>query len=124
MDTQNGTATLRRWIASHRRVFVLTGAGCSTASVIPDYRDENGEWKRPPPVIIEAFRPQGAPYRRYWARGYAGWPRFTTAVPGAAHHALAAWQRAGTLARLGTPNRHRLPQPAGNRAGSRPHRPL
>src|SRR3954469_25068118 len=116
MATFDAPEELRRWIASHRRVFVLTGAGCSTASGIPDYRDENGEWKRRPPVMIEAFRTQEATYRRYWARGYAGWPRFTTAVPGAAHHALAAWQRAGTLARLVTQNVDRLHQQAGSRA--------
>src|SRR4051812_31108496 len=116
MDTQNGTATLRRWIADHRRVFVLTGAGCSTASGIPDYRDENGEWKRRPPVMIQAFRAQQAVYRRYWARAYAGWPRVTAAAPGAAHRALAAWERAGTLASLVTQNVDGLHQRAGSRA--------
>src|SRR3954462_5282911 len=104
MDTQNGTATLRRWIADHRRVFVLTGAGCSTASGIPDYRDENGEWKRRAPGVILAFCTQGTVYRRYWARACAGWPRFIAAAPGAAHHALAAWQRAGGIERLVTQN--------------------
>ena len=116
MDTQSGTATLRRWIADHRRVFVLTGAGCSTASGIPDYRDENGEWKRRPPVMIQAFRTQDAVYRRYWARAYAGWLRFNAAEPGAAHHALAAWERAGSLARLVTQNVDGLHQRAGSRA--------
>jgi len=110
------TATLQRWIARHRRVFVLTGAGCSTASGIPDYRDENGDWKRRPPVMIQAFRTQDAVYRRYWARAYAGWPRFTAALPGAAHHALAAWERAGSLAHLVTQNVDGLHQRAGSRA--------
>src|SRR3954453_12199487 len=104
MDTQSGTATLRRWIADHRRVFVLTGAGCSTASGIPDYRDEKGDWKRRPPVMIQPFRSDPAVYKRYWARAYAGWPRFTAAVPGAAHHALAACEDAGLLACLVTQN--------------------
>src|SRR6187200_1812479 len=106
---------LSRWIARHGRVFVLTGAGCSTASGIPDYRDENGEWKRRPPVMILAFRTQDAVYRRYWARAYAGWPRFTTAAPGAAHRALAAWEDAGSLARLVTQNVDGLHQRAGSR---------
>jgi NAD-dependent SIR2 family protein deacetylase len=108
--------TLQRWIASHRRVFVLTGAGCSTASGIPDYRDEQGEWKRRPPVMIQAFRAEEPVYRRYWARAYAGWPRFTSAAPGAAHRALAAWERAGTLAQLVTQNVDGLHQQAGSRA--------
>lgn len=108
-------AGLRRWIADHRHVFVLTGAGCSTASGIPDYRDERGEWKRRPPVMIQAFRSTEAVYRRYWARAYAGWSRFTSAEPGAAHHAIAAWERAGTLARLVTQNVDGLHQRAGSR---------
>lgn len=107
---------LQRWIAKQRHVFVLTGAGCSTASGIPDYRDERGEWKRRPPVMIQAFRSQHETYRRYWARAYAGWPRFTLAAPGAAHHALAAWENAGTLARLVTQNVDGLHQRAGSRA--------
>jgi NAD-dependent SIR2 family protein deacetylase len=107
---------LPRWIASHRRVFALTGAGCSTASGIPDYRDHDGEWKRRPPVMIQAFRTEDAVYRRYWARAYAGWPRFTAAAPNAAHRAFAAWEAAGTLVQLVTQNVDRLHQRAGSRA--------
>ena len=110
------TDRLRRWVALHRRVFALTGAGCSTASGIPDYRDDNGEWKRRPPVMMQAFRTQEAVYRRYWARAYAGWPRFTAAMPGAAHRAFAAWEAAGSLARLVTQNVDGLHQRAGSRA--------
>jgi NAD-dependent SIR2 family protein deacetylase len=107
---------LRCWIARHRRVFALTGAGCSTASGIPDYRDDRGEWKRRPPVMIQAFRTQEAVYRRYWARAYAGWQRFTAAGPNDAHRAFAAWERAGTLQQLVTQNVDRLHQRAGSRA--------
>lgn len=117
MDTiDTSTSRLHDWIAAHRRVFALTGAGCSTASGIPDYRDEHGAWKRRPPVMILAFRTQEAIYRRYWARGYAGWPRFTAAAPGEAHRAFAAWEAAGTLAALVTQNVDRLHQQAGSRA--------
>jgi NAD-dependent SIR2 family protein deacetylase len=107
---------LHRWIATHRRVFALTGAGCSTASGIPDYRDDRGEWKRRPPVMIQAFRTQEAVYRRYWARAYAGWPRFTAAIPGAAHRAFAEWEATGTLSRLVTQNVDGLHQRAGSQA--------
>jgi NAD-dependent SIR2 family protein deacetylase len=107
---------LRRWIARHRRVFALTGAGCSTASGIPDYRDDEGEWKRRPPVMIQAFRSTGAVYKRYWARAYAGWPRFISAAPSAAHHAFSAWESAGTLLQLVTQNVDGLHQRAGSRA--------
>ena len=107
---------LRQWIARHRRVFALTGAGCSTASGIPDYRDDRGEWKRRAPVMIQAFRTQYAVYRRYWARAYAGWPRLTAAAPNAAHRAFAAWEAAGSLSQLVTQNVDRLHQRAGSRA--------
>ncbi len=116
MASRDTIEHLRRWIAGHRRVFALTGAGCSTASGIPDYRDENGAWKRRPPVMILPFRTQEAVYRRYWARAYVGWPRFTAAAPGVAHHALAAWERSGTLACLVTQNVDGLHQRAGSRA--------
>jgi NAD-dependent SIR2 family protein deacetylase len=107
---------LRRWIAGHRRVFALTGAGCSTASGIPDYRDDRGDWKRRPPVMIQAFRADEAVYRRYWARACAGWTRFAAAAPGAAHRAFADWEASGTLARLVTQNVDGLHQRAGSRA--------
>src|SRR5262245_4442186 len=107
---------LRGWIARHRRVFALTGAGCSTASGIPDYRDDHGEWKRRPPVMIQAFRTQDAVYRRYWARAYAGWPRLTNAEPNAAHRAFAQWENAGTLHHVVTQNVDGLHQRAGSRA--------
>jgi NAD-dependent SIR2 family protein deacetylase len=107
---------LHRWIAGHRRVFALTGAGCSTASGIPDYRDEQGEWKRRPPVMIQAFRTEAAVYQRYWARAYAGWTRFAAAAPGAAHRAFAAWEAAGTLLHLVTQNVDGLHERAGSRA--------
>lgn len=116
MAAGNTLDDLRRWIATHRRVFVLTGAGCSTASGIPDYRDEHGEWKRRPPVMFQAFRMQASTYRRYWARAYAGWPRFTAAEPGAAHHALASWERAGSMAQLVTQNVDGLHQRAASQS--------
>jgi NAD-dependent SIR2 family protein deacetylase len=116
MASDEGIDRLQCWIARHRRVFALTGAGCSTASGIPDYRDDRGEWKRRPPVMIQAFRAEDAVYRRYWARAYAGWPRLTNAAPNAAHAAFAAWEAAGTLHQLVTQNVDGLHQRAGSRA--------
>ena len=81
---------LEDFIAAHRRLFVLTGAGCSTGSGIPDYRDEQGAWKRTPPVTYQAFVGDGITRRRYWARSLVGWPRIAQAQPNAAHRALAA----------------------------------
>jgi NAD-dependent SIR2 family protein deacetylase len=97
-------------------VFALTGAGCSTASGIPDYRDDEGAWKRRPPVMIQAFRAERAVYRRYWARAYVGWPRLDNATPNDAHRAFATWEAAGTLLQLVTQNVDGLHQRAGSRA--------
>lgn len=98
-----------------KNMFVLTGAGCSTASGIPDYRDEQGRWKRRPPVMILPFRNKPDVYQRYWARAYAGWPRFASAPPGPAHHALAALESAGVVSHLVTQNVDGLHQRAGSR---------
>ena len=65
--------------------------------------------------MFQAFRTQESTYRRYWARAFAGWPRFTDAEPGAAHHALAALERTGSVARLVTQNVDGLHQRAGHR---------
>ena len=86
---------LENFIAAHRRLFVLTGAGCSTGSGIPDYRDEHGAWKRTPPVTYQAFVGDGITRRRYWARSLVGWPRIAQAQPNAAHRALAALEAQG-----------------------------
>ena len=106
---------LRDWLGRHRRVFVVTGAGCSTGSGIPDYRDRNGEWKRTPPITLQALTGSEAAYRRYWARSSAGWPRFAAAVPNPAHQALAELERRGRIALLLTQNVDGLHQRAGSR---------
>jgi len=111
----SAVAGLRDWLDRHRRVFVLTGAGCSTASGIPDYRDGNGDWKRTPPVTYQALTGDPAIYRRYWARSSVGWPRFRAARPNAAHAALARLEDRGRLALLLTQNVDGLHQRAGSR---------
>jgi len=108
-------ARLEDFVAAHRRLFVLTGAGCSTASGIPDYRDEQGAWKRTPPVTWQAFTGDPATYRRYWARSHVGWPGFSASRPNAAHAALAALERHGALTALVTQNVDGLHQRAGSR---------
>ena len=56
----------------HPRLLVLTGAGCSTDSGIPDYRDQSGQWKRPQPVTYQAFMGDVLVRQRYWARSMLG----------------------------------------------------
>ncbi len=106
---------LRRFLERHERLFVLTGAGCSTESGIPDYRDESGGWKRPPPVSYQDFVGELRTRQRYWARSLLGWPRFRSARPNAAHHALAQLEQQGRIALLLTQNVDRLHQAAGSR---------
>ena len=67
---------LQTFIEEHARLFVLTGAGCSTDSGIPDYRDADGQWKRKPPVTFQAFMGDPAARQRYWARSLIGWRSF------------------------------------------------
>ena len=107
---------LEDFITAHRRLFVLTGAGCSTGSGIPDYRDEQGAWKRTPPVTYQAFVGDGITRRRYWARSLVGWPRIAQAQPNAAHRALAALEAQGRCSQLLTQNVDGLHQAAGSRA--------
>lgn len=102
------------FMAGHRRLFVLTGAGCSTASGIPDYRDEQGAWKRTPPVTYQAFVGDIATRQRYWARSLLGWPRVAAAQPNAAHRALAALEVQGCCELLLTQNVDGLHQAAGS----------
>lgn len=105
---------LAGWLRRHRRIFVLTGAGCSTGSGIPDYRDRNGDWKRAPPVTYQALVGDPAMYRRYWARSTVGWPHFSAAMPNEAHFALARLESAGRVSLLLTQNVDGLHQRAGS----------
>lgn len=108
-------AVLAEWIAG-RRLFVLTGAGVSTGSGIPDYRDRDGAWKRRPPVRYGEFVRDEAVRRRYWARSMNGWPAFSDASPGPPHRAIAALERAGRVEHVVTQNVDRLHQRAGSEA--------
>jgi NAD-dependent SIR2 family protein deacetylase len=109
-----GSSALHNFIARHRRLLLLTGAGCSTASGIPDYRDVDGQWKRTPPVTYQAFMGELATRQRYWARSLVGWPRFGLAQPNASHQALAVLEAQGRVELLLTQNVDRLHQRAGS----------
>jgi NAD-dependent SIR2 family protein deacetylase len=106
---------LEDFVNRHKRLFVLTGAGCSTNSGIPDYRDRQGNWKRTQPVTYQAFMGTEATRQRYWARSLIGWRRFGQALPNPAHHALARLEAAGRCELLLTQNVDRLHQSAGSR---------
>jgi NAD-dependent SIR2 family protein deacetylase len=106
---------LRDFVDRHERLFVLTGAGCSTNSGIPDYRDTDGNWKRTQPVTFQAFMGEELTRQRYWARSLIGWRRFGLARPNDAHHALARLEQIGKCEVLLTQNVDRLHQAAGSK---------
>ena len=108
-------AALRVFLRHHPRLFVLTGAGCSTGSGIPDYRDAAGEWKRKPPIDFQLFMGDVQARRRYWARSMVGWRHFGSASPNAAHLALARLEAEGRITLLATQNVDGLHQAAGQR---------
>lgn len=103
------------FVERHPRLFVLTGAGCSTDSGIPDYRDAAGEWKRVRPVMFRDFVENERTRKRYWARSLVGFRRMRGARPNDAHRALADLERRGRVARLVTQNVDGLHQAAGSR---------
>ena len=105
---------LIEFIDRHRRLFVLTGAGCSTDSGIPDYRDADGEWKRGRPVMLQDFLANEHARKRYWARSLVGWKRMRAARPNDAHRALASLERQERIELLVTQNVDGLHQAAGS----------
>lgn len=111
-----GSTPLDNFVRRAPRLFVLTGAGCSTASGIPDYRDESGAWKHKPPVQFQDFIGSYTTRQRYWARSLVGWARIAAAKPAPAHHALAALEKSGTVSCLVTQNVDGLHQKAGSEA--------
>jgi NAD-dependent SIR2 family protein deacetylase len=105
---------LTDFVKRHPRLFVLTGAGCSTDSGIPDYRDSIGEWKRRPPIRYQEFVGNERARQRYWARSLAGFRRMRLARPNDAHHALAMLERRGRIVQLVTQNVDGLHHAAGS----------
>jgi NAD-dependent SIR2 family protein deacetylase len=107
---------LAEFIERAKRLVVLTGAGCSTESGIPDYRSPGGAWTRHKPILYSAFVRSESVRRFYWARSFRGWPRFEAARPNAAHRALAELEARGPVHQLITQNVDDLHQEAGSRA--------
>lgn len=95
-------------------VTVLTGAGVSTDSGIPDYRGPETARRARNPIRFQQFVTDPQWRQRYWARSFLGWPNIRDKVPNACHHALAQLQEAGRLEGLITQNVDRLHAKAGH----------
>lgn len=109
---------LRDFVSRARRVFVITGAGLSTESGIPDYRSEGvGLYARTDrrPMQHAEFVRSAKSRQRYWARNFVGWPQFSSHQPNTAHRALQRWEERGKLHWLVTQNVDALHTKAGQR---------
>jgi NAD-dependent SIR2 family protein deacetylase len=96
-------------------VVVLSGAGLSTESGIPDYRGPDGTLTRRMPMTFQAFTRDAAARQRYWARSHVGWRVMARAWPNAGHRAVARLERLGMLSGVVTQNVDGLHQAAGAR---------
>ena len=107
-------ADLIAFAERHPRLLVLTGAGLSTGSGIPAYRDRAGQWRRSAPIQHRDFLASHAVRQRYWARSLVGWRSFGRAQPNRGHRALAALEARGRVELLVTQNVDGLHQRAGS----------
>ncbi|MFT5658092.1 MAG: NAD-dependent SIR2 family protein deacetylase [Gammaproteobacteria bacterium] len=108
-------SSILEFFQPHKNILVLTGAGVSTASGIPDYRDAAGTWKHSRPMQYQDFITSESSRRAYWLRSALGRERFKNASPNAAHTALAELERKGKISLLITQNVDGLHQRAGSR---------
>jgi NAD-dependent SIR2 family protein deacetylase len=107
-------AELGEWIAEGG-VVVLSGAGLSTESGIPDYRGPSGSARRGSPMTYQTFTRDPIARRRYWARSHLGWRTIGEARPNDGHRAVARMQQRGLLDGIITQNVDGLHQAAGAR---------
>ncbi|NUW41918.1 NAD-dependent protein deacetylase [Nonomuraea rhodomycinica] len=94
---------------------VLSGAGLSTESGIPDYRGPTGRARRADPMTYQRFVGSAEARRRYWARSHVGWRRIGGAAPNSGHRAVAELERRGLIDAVITQNVDGLHQAAGAR---------
>jgi NAD-dependent SIR2 family protein deacetylase len=96
-------------------VVILSGAGLSTESGIPDYRGPSGRARRAEPMTYQTFVGGEAARQRYWARSHLGWRHVARAAPNAGHRAVAELERRGLVSGIITQNVDGLHQAGGAR---------
>jgi NAD-dependent deacetylase len=106
MDAEDPCIRAGELLRDARRVVVLTGAGISTESGIPDFRSPGGLWSRydPSELTYDRFCASAETRRLYWEIATESYPVFRDAEPNATHHAVVAIERAGKLSKLVTQN--------------------
>ena len=113
-STHHALEQLAQFLQRHPDALLLTGAGISTASGIPDYRDADGVRRGNAPVQGPEFRRHDAVQRRYWARSMVGWPTLARAAPNPGHLAIARLAQRRQIGGLVTQNVDGLHQQAGS----------
>lgn len=111
-DAASYSVEVAKTILADCKLFVMTGAGVSTDSGIPDYRGAGRVARHP--MTYDIFVGSTQAQQRYWARSYVGWSRIAMAKPNSGHFALAKAESAGRLQHLITQNVDRLHQSAGS----------
>ncbi|XP_071349942.1 NAD-dependent protein lipoamidase sirtuin-4, mitochondrial isoform X1 [Trachinotus anak] len=109
---------LQHFVSRARRLFVISGAGLSTESGIPDYRSEGvGLYARTDrrPMQHAEFVRSAKSRQRYWARNFVGWPQFSSHQPNTAHKVLQRWEEKEKLHWLVTQNVDALHSKAGQK---------
>jgi NAD-dependent SIR2 family protein deacetylase len=92
---------------------ILSGAGLSTESGIPDYRGPSGQQRRGQPMTYQTFTGSAEARQRYWARSHLGWRHITGAAPNSGHFAVAELAARGLVSGIITQNVDGLHQAAG-----------
>jgi NAD-dependent SIR2 family protein deacetylase len=114
-DLRTGPLGVLADLVAEGGVVILSGAGLSTESGIPDYRGETGRARRAEPMTYQTFTATAAARQRYWARSHHGWRHITRAAPNAGHRVVADLERRGLLDGIITQNVDALHQAAGAR---------
>lgn len=115
---QEDIKALENFLIDKPNTLVLTGAGISTESGIPDYRSEGvGLYARSnhKPIQHQEFVKSSATRKRYWARNYIGWESFSRREPNSTHYSLAKFEREGRISGIVTQNVDRLHTKGGSK---------